>query len=91
MIELLAFAAFLAVSAVAAERGHAAVGIVGDEMRRRRQEQKAAVRAGQLRAVRSRMAQIEAELGSGRPLLPAVEDEYDLLVLEERVLVADEV
>lgn len=48
-----------------------------------------AERLGRLAAVRGRMKQIEVDAGLG-PVAPAQADEYDLLILEERVLEADE-
>lgn len=84
MIEFLAFLSFLAVSAVAAERGHAVVGLAREELARRKEED----RKRKLSAVRSRMRKLEAS-SRGR-LLPEFEDEYDRLELEERILEADE-
>lgn len=82
MIELLAFLSFVAVSAVAADRGRAVAGIVREELDRRKEED----RRRKLSAVRIRMRQLE---GRGR-LLPEFADEYDQLVLEERLLEANE-
>lgn len=82
MIELLAFLSFVAVSAVAADRGRAVASIVREELDRRKEED----RRRKLSAVRMRMRQLE---GRGR-LLPEFADEYDQLVLEERLLEANE-